>query len=663
MFGAEWGSRVTVVAWQRHKTYTLPETRHQCESLPTLTLPRRHMSASAAAVTAETRFLAYQWHRQSTAGYCRSRLLQAANGSCTSGDFGSLPVPVHEWRLSSKPVGGWLQHAARLCLARCAACERCKFISHRFAQKLHECHWFHKCELTPPRQHRGTRGFRSGDAQIDRRMLHRKLCNESHDPAAVGDTTAPSLCDASSSWWATGGARSSFEAALGPPFFKRPFQPDFVRLHKTSRFRTDEPASGSPPPAGPTPECSKGFRSDSPDWWRRRRLHPHPTTLVWPARFALAPPTHLLQPERRRPPVPSCVTSDHGVPNRTYSIGLVTYAEGRIYRRSQRALEANAVAKGSVDRVFSWDAARLNATPWARAHLHKARRRYGRAARWVWKPHLILEALEHMREGDFVAYVDSSRHYVNEFVRGKHSVTTHLSGLTNFLCDDARRRDLGLRTFGMVPGMRLPLRNRSPLFYNGSNTHTDHHNLMRRCDLCDVVWHLGLCAPLDEACCDVYLHSPHVQAAYSVWQKRPMTLHFLRVWRAALEDPLVLERSKWGDQSVLSLLVTWYSIHVGLRIPYVRVDPRTVEVPRWACGAAGFEERPGDARTRCTAEKAEAQRISYANRALKRPDALFGRFEGRVRGRRPLFLAQQEGYPECREAAGAASGDAAGIDC
>lgn len=249
-------------------------------------------------------------------------------------------------------------------------------------------------------------------------------------------------------------------------------------------------------------------------------------------------------------------------------------------------------------------------------------------------------------------YVDSSRHYV---ARG---FATRMTGLTSFLCSEAAQR---LGTFGMVPGMRLPLRNRSPLFYNGSNAHADHHNLMRRCDLCDVVWHLGLCAPLNESCCDTYFHSPHVQAAYSVWQKNPMTTHFLRVWAAAVQDPIVLARSKWGDQSVLSLLVTWYSRHVGLRIPYVHVDPRTVDMPKRECGAEGFEkeERAGDPRTRCTAEKARMKRLNFANRALKHPDLLVARFGGGAGAARPLFLAQQEGYPECR---GDANGSH-GIDC
>ena len=72
--------------------------------------------------------------------------------------------------------------------------------------------------------------------------------------------------------------------------------------------------------------------------------------------------------------------------------------------------------------------------------------------------------------------------------------------------------------------------------------------------MCDVLWHLGLCAPADEACCDGFFHAPVVQAAYSVWQRNPQVIHFLRVWKRACEDFGVLLRAKWGGALALLAL-------------------------------------------------------------------------------------------------------------
>lgn len=377
-----------------------------------------------------------------------------------------------------------------------------------------------------------------------------------------------------------------------------------------------------------------------------------------------------------------------------YSVALLTYADdghGGIHKYTQRLLTSrHSRQRAGIDHIFNFDAESLRSTSFGRGTLlAKAIARFGPTARWIWKPFLILDALSRLRDGDFVVYADASRHIL-------HGLGQPVTPLTNLLFVDAARASphrTELNTFGMIPGLRLPLRNRDALFYNGSSTHADHHNSLRRCDLCEVVWHLGLCAAADEACCDSYLYAPHVQAAVSIWQRNRQVESFLRLWRAAVENMEVLQRSKWGDQSVLSLYVTWYSRTLGLKVPYVRMglsSPALLsQIPNGTCGALRgprVESLRGDARTRCTAAKVVQKRIFHRNRQLKDPELLFSRVKQLWRrARRPIvdgallrpvlsasaltggdgghglvFLHQDEQYPECHAAR---HGMVDGTDC
>lgn len=214
---------------------------------------------------------------------------------------------------------------------------------------------------------------------------------------------------------------------------------------------------------------------------------------------------------------------------------LVSYAEGEPFVSRQRVYAQTALRHGGVHAVRTWNMRRLNSTAWARnLPLEPFLHRYGPSARWVWKPFVILDALEAVEEGDFVMYADASRHCYTH--SAEHELLLHasrarlrsrgvataagpnLAGTCGFnasmqplldaLAADAAgtpathaTRRLLNSTFGMIPGLRLPVRNSACIYWNGMNTHSCHHTKVRRCDLCDVLAKTGLCAAGDERCC------------------------------------------------------------------------------------------------------------------------------------------------------------------
>ena len=344
-----------------------------------------------------------------------------------------------------------------------------------------------------------------------------------------------------------------------------------------------------------------------------------------------------------------------------YRVLFLSYAEGEPFASTQRQLVATAKTVGGADEVDTWNWARLNATAWAAEHLQRPAKAWGRVARWAWKPFLILNALEALRPGDFVFYADSSKYFRKGFERSVLPLTNALHA------DAAGALQPPLGALGMVPGLRLPQRNSNGGAFNGRNVHGDHHNKVRRCDLCDILWHVGLCRRADEKCCDLYFHSPSVQASYSVWQVNPHVLRFVRTWKAACQDFGVLSRAKWGDQSVLGLIVTWFSLHVGLRLPYLSATlgnltlasdgDCTLEKAKKAeaavaqrGGTVGYWHRV----KACTTAAAERSLAWRSNLQLKDLSELLTRFAGAdgavtsSRGKASeLFLTQTDQYPEC----------------
>ena len=85
-----------------------------------------------------------------------------------------------------------------------------------------------------------------------------------------------------------------------------------------------------------------------------------------------------------------------------------------------------------------------------------------------------------------------------------------------------------------------------------------------------------------------------------MWQAGRLSRAFVRQWAEACEDLAAMRRCKWGDQAMLSLISTWYSLHMGHRVPYLRLDPATVPMGKKDCtpAAAASERERARARRR-----------------------------------------------------------------
>ena len=64
------------------------------------------------------------------------------SGRCDVGEQGMWPLDPQEWRALSERKAQWAA-ATQQCMQRCAACERCRFVSLSLRHK--ECSWFSEC--------------------------------------------------------------------------------------------------------------------------------------------------------------------------------------------------------------------------------------------------------------------------------------------------------------------------------------------------------------------------------------------------------------------------------------------------------------------------------------------------------------------------------------
>jgi hypothetical protein len=216
---------------------------------------------------------------------------------------------------------------------------------------------------------------------------------------------------------------------------------------------------------------------------------------------------------------------------RTRRLHLVTFATAEFAAARQRLVKS-ALDMGEFEHVFSWDVKRLQDDSFFEGkHLLSHQRGVGY---WSWKPHIILDALEHVRDGDVVVYYDAGR-YSGGFV-----ITRTLAPLIEF----AERHE------GILPGVAVPV-----FGPNARWTRRDCFVLMN----CD--------APS-------YWRHPHVQATFSLWIKSVPVLKFVEEWRSYCADvrvvgdgpntcgvpnfPIFIDHRH--DQSVLTNLVAKYEL-------------------------------------------------------------------------------------------------------
>ena len=91
-------------------------------------------------------------------GYCATT---SGAGNCSTDAMGSWPID------KKRPLRDSLRAATEWCLAQCAGCARCRFVS--VSARWSDCSWFERCSLDG--LHRDVLSFRSGRAPSARTSL------------------------------------------------------------------------------------------------------------------------------------------------------------------------------------------------------------------------------------------------------------------------------------------------------------------------------------------------------------------------------------------------------------------------------------------------------------------------------------------------------------
>ena len=90
-----------------------------------------------------SRPLAAAWLQSSADGYCAET--STGSSDCTKDDKGAWPMPKRLTNALQAEQAPWVG-AAQWCLARCARCQRCEFVS--LSLKYRECDWFASCNTS-----------------------------------------------------------------------------------------------------------------------------------------------------------------------------------------------------------------------------------------------------------------------------------------------------------------------------------------------------------------------------------------------------------------------------------------------------------------------------------------------------------------------------------
>ena len=102
-------------------------------------------------------------------------------------------------------------------------------------------------------------------------------------------------------------------------------------------------------------------------------------------------------------------------------------------------------------------------------------------------------------------------------------------------------------------------------YFGGTFAPIDRHNKATHCDMCDILWHLRICDD-KRHCCASYRDAHAVQTSFSIWRRNPFTMRFVNTWVAACTRD-TMKRSKYGDQTIMSLLVAHYERRCAIVVP------------------------------------------------------------------------------------------------
>jgi hypothetical protein len=176
---------------------------------------------------------------------------------------------------------------------------------------------------------------------------------------------------------------------------------------------------------------------------------------------------------------------------------LVSFASAE-FAPFQVYLNQTAVAFGGIDGIVPWGPERLAATAFHDRHRDILSAPTG-SGYWLWKPYIILELLERVREGDWVIYSDSGRYRPSALYRP-------IAPLLRWAAANG----------GLFPGIYVP-----------------EHGPNSRWTKRDCFVRMGCDAPR-------FWAAPQVQASFSLWRRSPAALDFVRRWLGRCTDRAII---------------------------------------------------------------------------------------------------------------------------
>jgi len=204
---------------------------------------------------------------------------------------------------------------------------------------------------------------------------------------------------------------------------------------------------------------------------------------------------------------------------------ILTNLSNKLFEESRLLLNASAVEHG-ITETASYDFEELKGTAFFSDHREILELPRG-IGYWLWKPYIILQAMQKLSEGDIVIYSDCGLR-----------ITERLDPLLA-ICAETQ-----------------PI----VLFGNGDNTNS--------------TWTKRDCFILMDCDSRSYWEAPHCDAAFSLFRKSAFTLQFLEEWMGYGSDPRIITdlpntcgkknrpeyiHHRW-DQSILSLLAQKYKL-------------------------------------------------------------------------------------------------------
>ena len=207
------------------------------------------------------------------------------------------------------------------------------------------------------------------------------------------------------------------------------------------------------------------------------------------------------------------------------------------WRDSQDFLNNSAIRYGEITHTDSWNKTRLSKTSFYTQHKHILDLPRG-SGYWLWKPYIILDALNNAKPGDIVVYHDTGR--PDNLKTTPYHFTRSIRPAVEF-CQ---------KNNGFLPGVYIP--------HYGPNSQWTKR---------DCFVQMG---------CDEQKYWEHgqIQATFSVWQNNPQVIAFVEEWLRWCTDARVLTDQEnqldqpnlegftehRHDQSVLTNLVIKHGI-------------------------------------------------------------------------------------------------------